>query len=500
MKEVSKLTCATPKLGVHWKSINWKKMNKEVKQLQMRIAKAVKEEKWNKVKSLQWILSHSFSAKLLAVKRVTSRKGAKTAGVDGIIWNTSAKKMRGAISLQRRGYKAMPLKRVLIPKKNGKMRPLSIPTLKDRAMQALYLLTLEPVAETTADPNSYGFRPYRACRDAIGQCFIALGRKDSPKWVLDADIKGCFDWISHDWLMNNIPVDAKILKQWLKCGFVQNRKLFPTRDGAPQGGVVSPTLANMALDGLEKAVRNRPNKLKNKVNFIRYADDFIITASSREYLNDIILPIVKNFLVERGLTVSEEKTKIVHIEQGFEFLGQNIRKYNNKLIIKPAKANIESFKVKVKALIRKGRGWNAETLIKNLNPVIRGWANYHRNVQASKTFDHMHRIIYEALRKWAKLTNRKKTYRWIYHHFFAISPKGRFSSIIHDKTGKQKLLELVTPVDIKLIRYIKIKGQSNPFLYEFGDYFNMRRRANNYTLINNNLTVGLLLNEDLREA
>ena len=417
MKEEQKLTCATPKLGVRWNSIDWKKVNKEVKQLQMRIAKAVEEKKWNKVKSLQWILSHSFSAKLLAVKRVTSRKGAKTAGVDGIIWNTPAKKMRGTLNLQRRGYKAMPLRRVLIPKKNGKTRPLSIPTLKDRAMQALYLLALEPVSETAADPNSYGFRPYRACRDAIGQCFIALGRKHSPKWVLDADIKACFDWISHDWIMKNIPVDKIILKQWLKCGFVQNKKLFPTRSGAPQGGVASPTLANMALDGLENAVRNRPKKLINKVNFIRYADDFIITASSKEYLQDVILPIVKKFLAERDLAVSEEKTKIVHIEEGFEFLGQNIRKYNNKLIIKPAKANIESFKVKVKALIKKGRGWNAETLIKNLNPVIRGWANYHRNVQTSRTFDHMYRIIYEALRKWAKRTNRKKTYRWIISSF-----------------------------------------------------------------------------------
>ena len=500
MKEASKLTCATSKLGIYWKSIDWKKVNKEVKQLQMRIAKAVKEGKWNKVKSLQWILTHSFSAKLLSVKRVTSRKGKNTAGTDGIIWNTPAKKMRGALSLQRRGYKAMPLRRVLIPKKNGKMRPLSIPTLKDRAMQALYLLSLEPVSETTADPNSYGFRPYRACRDAIAQCFKALGKKNSPKWVLDADIKACFDWISHEWMNKNIPVDTKILKQWLKCGFVQNKKLFPTRNGAPQGGVASPTLANMALDGLENAVKNMPNKRKHKVNYIRYADDFIITASSREHLENIILPIINNFLAKRGLAVSKEKTKIVNIEQGFEFLGQNIRKYNNKLIIKPAKANIQSFNVKVKALIRKGRGWNAETLIKNLNPVIRGWANYHRNVQASRTFDHMHRIIYKSLCKWAKYTNRRKTYKWIYHHFFAISPKGRFSCYITDKKGKQKLLELVAPIDIRLVRYIKIKGQSNPFLNEFRDYFNMRRRAKNYTLINNNLTAGLPLNEDLMEA
>lgn len=501
MTEVAKLTGATPKLGVYWKSIGWIKVNKEVRQLQMRIAKAVSEGKMNRVRSLQWILSHSFSAKLLAVKRVTSRKGAKTAGVDNIIWNTPAKKVRGALSLRRRGYKAMPLRRVLIPKRNGKKRPLGIPTLKDRAMQALYLLALEPVSETTADTNSYGFRPYRACRDAIAQCFCALGKKDSPKWVLDADIKACFDWINHEWLIANIPIDKKILKQWLKCGFVQNKKLFPTRDGAPQGGVISPTLANMTLDGLEYAVRNTPCKRKNKVNFIRYADDFIITASSKEHLEETILPIVKSFLSERGLAVSEEKTCIVNIEQGFDFLGQNIRKYNNKLIIQPTKDSIKSCQVKLKSIIQKARGWNAETLIKKLNPIIRGWANYHRNVQASKAFRHLNEILYKSMCKWAKYCNSRKTYKWIYNHFFAISSKSRFSCITVDSKGKQKLLELISPRDIKLVRYIKIKANSNPFLLEFSDYFKMRRKENNCRPITtNNLAVGLPLNEGLKGA
>ena len=359
MTGVEKLTGATPGLGKHWKSINWKKVQAEVRWLQMRIAKAVEEGKPNKARALQWLLSHSHFARLLAVKKVSSKKGARTPGIDGIIWNTPARKMRGALSLKRRGYKAQPLRRTLIPKRNGKMRPLGIPTLKDRAMQALYLLTLEPIAETLADPNSYGFRPYRACRDAIGQCFCALGKKHSPKWVLDADIKACFDWINHSWLLDNIPLDSCVLQQWLRCGFMQNRTLFPTRSGTPQGGVISPILANMTLDGLERAIK-AVSPRRRKVNFIRYADDFIVTAASIEHLEQAVVPAIKAFLAQRGLTLSEEKTRIVRIEEGFDFLGQNIRKYRNKLIIQPAKDNLRSFKDNVKSIIKQGRGWNTE--------------------------------------------------------------------------------------------------------------------------------------------
>jgi len=204
------LTGATPHLGNHWKSIHWEKVKIEVNRLQMRMAKAVREEKTNKAKALQWVLSHSFSAKLLAVKMVTSNKGGRTAGVDGVIWNTPAKEMRGALSLQRKGYQAQPLRRIEIPKKDGRKRLLGIPTIRDRAMQCVYLLTLQPVAEPTADHHSYGFRFFRASRDAIAQCFCALAKSYSPRWILDADIQACFDWIDHAWLLENILVDKKM--------------------------------------------------------------------------------------------------------------------------------------------------------------------------------------------------------------------------------------------------------------------------------------------------
>ena len=485
MTGVEKLTGATPYLGTYWKSINWKKVRAEVRRLQMRIAKAAAEKKWNKVKSLQWILTHSFYAKLLAVRRVTTRKGARTPGVDGVSWNTPARKMREALSLKRRGYRALPLRRILIPKRNLQLRPLGIPCLVDRSMQALHLLCLEPISETQADVNSYGFRPYRACRDAIAQCFYALAKKTSSTWILDADIKACFDWISHDWLLENIPIDKQVLRQWLKCGFVQHKKLFPSTDGTPPGGVASPTLANMTLDGLENAVKVVSTP-RDKVNFIRYADDFIVTASSKNHLENVIIPTIRAFLSKRGLKISDEKTRIVRSEQGFDFLGQNVRKYRGKLIIKPAKANIQSFKAKVKSIIGQGKGWNSESLIKKLNPVIRGWANYHRTIQASRTFSNVHKFINEALFKWAKRSNPRKTPRWIRQRHFGLSNKGRLSCMVKNGRGKPRMLELLSPCDVPIVRYIKIRGISNPFKIEDKAYFAMRRKAKNYRLLEGN--------------
>jgi RNA-directed DNA polymerase len=238
----------------------------------MRIAKAVKESRWNKVKALQYLLTRSFYAKLLAVKRVTTNKGKKTPGIDGILWKGARVEWRTVFTLKRRGYRPQPLRRIYIPKKNGKKRPLSIPTMYDRAMQALYKLALAPVAETTADRNSYGFREGRSCADAIAAGFNALSKPNSATWVLEGDIKGCFDNISHKWILKNIPMDKVILKKWLKAGYVENGITYPNRKGTPQGGIISPTLANMTLDGLEEAVKSAV-PWRSRVNFIRYADD-----------------------------------------------------------------------------------------------------------------------------------------------------------------------------------------------------------------------------------
>src|ERR1700678_653027 len=254
---VEQSMCAASGPESQWEQIDWSQCEQKVRSLQARIVKATQEGRHGKVKALQWLLTHSFYGRALAVKRVTHNQGKNTPGVDGAIWSTPASRYKAIDMLKRRGYKPRPLRRVYMPKTNGKLRPLGIPTMKDRAMQALYLLALLPIAETKADPNSYGFRPKRSTADAIEQCFLALAKETSPVWALEGDIKGCFDHISHDWMLAHIPMDAVILKKWLKAGYVDNRTLFPTGAGTPQGGIISPTLANLTLDGLERFLKDR---------------------------------------------------------------------------------------------------------------------------------------------------------------------------------------------------------------------------------------------------
>lgn len=271
-------TSACAPSGTAWNGISWTDAQRQVRRLQTRIVKWTQAGKHNKVKALQWLLTHSFSGRALAVKRVSENKGKNTPGVDKVIWRTPRAKTNAIALLKRRGYSALPLRRVMIPKKNGKMRPLGIPVMRCRAMQALHLLALEPIAETTADPNSYGFRPARATADAGEQCFIVLAKRASPQWVLEADIKACYDEISHAWMVANIPMDKVVSQKWLKAGYVYQDALFPTEAGVPQGGIISPVAANMTLDGLEAMLAEKFPRAKRtglKMNMVRYADDCV---------------------------------------------------------------------------------------------------------------------------------------------------------------------------------------------------------------------------------
>jgi RNA-directed DNA polymerase len=327
------------------------------------------------VKALQWLLTHSFSGKALAVKRVTENRGKNTPGVDNILWKTPTAKTNTIASLKRRSYKPLPLRRMYIPKKNGKTRPLGIPAMNDRAMQALYRLALEPVAETTADRNSYGFRPMRSTTDAREQCFICLARRNCAQWVLEADNAGCFDAISHELLIDNIPVDKAILKKWLKAGFVFQNQLFPTGTGTPQDAIISPVLANMTLDGLEHALAMafpRAKQEGRKMNMVRYANDFIITGHSKEWLEHEVMPVVTEFFSKRGLRLSQEKTRVTHITAGFDFLGWNMRKYGGKLLIKPSKQSTQTHLKKVKEIVKANKAAKQVNLIGFSQPCVTG--------------------------------------------------------------------------------------------------------------------------------
>jgi RNA-directed DNA polymerase len=419
--------------SANWLAIDWKACYHEVRKLQVRIAKAVREGSWRKVKALQWLLTHAFSAKALAVRRVMENQGRNTPGVDGVTWSTPEEKSKAIDSLKRRGYQPKPLKRVYIPKSNGKLRPLNIPVKKDLAMQALHKLALEPIAETTGDQNSYGFRLERCTADAIGHLFLTVSQKTAAPWVLEGDIQACFDEISHEWMLQNICTDKRLLAQWLKAGYVEKNTLFPTTQGCPQGGILSPVLANMVLDGLENLLGifygsetldgNHRRATKNQIYLTRYADDFVITGRTREVLQEEVKPLVREFLAERGLRLSEEKTRVTHLSEGFDFLGQNIRKYrmrtaNEKLLITPAKKNVKAFINDIRDTIRGLKTAKQETLIHILNPKITGWANYHRHVVAARTFEKVDYHIWNALWKWARRRHPKKNKHWIADRYF----------------------------------------------------------------------------------
>lgn len=463
-----------------WKAIKWPAIFRKVRRLQVRIAEAVREKRWGKVHFLQRTLIRSWPAKLWAVRRVVSNQGKRTPGVDKVLWKTPRQKMQAARSLRRRGYKPLPLRRIHIPKRNGKRRPLGIPTMKDRAMQALYLLALLPVAEALADPNSYGFRPRRSTADALGQCYCALAKGDSPQWVLEGDIESCFDRISHQWLLDNVRMDTEILRKWLKAGYMEGKTLYPTEEGTPQGGIISPVLANLTLDGLETvALQVEPYRrvnLRPKINVVRYADDFIVTGRSKEQLEEKVLPAVAAFLGERGLRLSPEKTKITHIEAGFDFLGANVRKYGRKLLIRPSKDNVLGLLRDLRGLIRTQKAVTALDLIHQLNSRLRGWANSQRHLVASRAFRYVDKRIFETLWQWAKRRHPQKGRNWVRQKYFRIEPPKAwaFTAPQRNRDGTWGSLDLFRASSVSIRRHVKIRAEATEFDPAYEEYFYQR--------------------------
>ena len=483
MNAIRKLACAAP-TQLKWTDLNWPAHEAVVKKLQVRIAKAVKERRFGKVKALQRLLTTSFSAKVLAVRKITQNKGKNTPGVDGILVKSPGQKAALVHQLKRRDYHPKPLRRVYIKKKNGKLRPLSIPTIFDRAMQQLHYTAISPISETTSDANSYGFRPERNCADAIEQIFIMLSSRNSASWIMEGDIKGCFDNISHQWMLDNICTDKTILNKWLKAGYIETKRLFPTHQGTPQGGIISPCLSNFVLDGIEKLLDDHFGKRRIGINFVRYADDFIVASKSKELLEQRIKPLLMAFLKERGLELSLEKTKIAHINDGFDFLGQNVRKYpagknRMKLLIKPAKDNVKTFQKKIREVIRNSGTMATVALIRRLNPIIRGWANYHRSVVSKATFGKVDSDIWRSLWKWAIRRHPTKPRKWTMKKYFIQNGLRNYCFYAKEKRGKESFVQrnLFRASDLPIIRHVKIRSRANLFEPSYEEYFEARKSA-----------------------
>ena len=483
MNVINSNTCLTKhekitdkELQAQWKSINWSKAEKFVNRIQVRIVKALREKKWNLVKRLQYLLTHSFYAKALAVKRVTSNKGKNTPGIDGILWKSDADKMRAILRITTVKYKCNPLKRVYIDKYGKKeKRPLGIPTMMDRAMQALYLSALEPISEITAENVSFGFRNSRSAHDAMSHIFNILAPKKSATWILEGDIKGCFDNIQHKWLLENIPMDKKILNKFLNAGFVSRKQLFPSVSGTPQGGVISPTLANMTLDGIEKAIAekywmnskgkiDKKHKNDKKINFVRYADDFIVTATDKETLIEI-QEMIEEFLIVRGLTLSKEKTIITNIRDGFDFLGWNFRKRPVKLIIQPSDKSFNKFIGSLSDVIKLNKASPQGKLISLLNQRIRGWCNYHQPVCSKYHFKKLNNILWNMLWSWGKRRHPNKGKKWVSLRYWKSIATRKW--VFTDGENR-----LINAGDIPIVRHISLKLDKLPLLDS--DYFEQR--------------------------
>jgi RNA-directed DNA polymerase len=487
MSAAATLAGAAPDLAPGWHSINWRKVWRNVRRLQARIVKATQEGRWGKVHALVYLLTHSYSGRAAAILRVTTNAGATTPGVDGETWDTPELKAEAFSKLRRRGYQPQPLRRVYIPKSGdpSKLRPLGIPTATDRAMQALYLLGLDPIAETTADANSYGFRRGRCCADALDQCHKILSRRPAATWILEGDIKACFDRIGHDWLLTHIPMDKVILRKWLRAGFIEKDVFVATTEGTPQGGICSPALANWTLDGLASLLRThfggtRRERERHKVHLVRYADDFIITGTSRELLRDEVQPLVAHFLKERGLELSHEKTSITQVEDGFDFLGQNVRRYGAKILLKPSRKNVRAFLGKIDEVIQRAGGYlSAGQLLERLNPKIKGWASYHRHASSARTFARVDDVIFKKLWRWARRRHRGKSARWVKGKYFTRPGDSRwgFRGVVPDGEGGMRTVFLYRAGTTTIRRHVKIQGEANPYDPDWELYFEERLTA-----------------------
>ena len=474
-----------------WSEIDWQKVMKKVKNLRQRIYRATKLKQWNRVRSLTKLMLRSYSNLLLSVSRVTEiNQGRNTPGIDGYLAKTPEQRVRLVNNWDFQIWKIKPTKRIYIPKTNGKKRPLGIPTVNDRVAQAIIKNALEPSWEVRFENNSFGFRPGRGCHDAIEGCFYRFRKGSIDNWVLDADIKGAFDNISHEFILKRLEYTPgrEFIKKWLKAGYVESQIFNRTDKGTPQGGILSPLLANIALDGMDNWLSRitetkvyGKTKIKTKeerkiYGFIRYADDFIVTAQTKEQI-EAIIPRIREWLAIRGLHLNEEKTAIRNINDGFDFLGFNIRKFNGKCIIKPQKEKVTGKLNQIKTWLKDHPNAKPSVVIDVLNPILRGWGNYYKHGVSKETFAYFDHRLVKMLVKWIKRRHPSKGIEWAVPRYFGRIKGDRwvFKADTKDRQGKDTTKYLFRLATIPIVRHVKVRGNASPDDPQLKEYWEKRK-------------------------